>query len=771
MKRIVIILYLLTFYLIGYSQSLLITGRIIDTNQIPIPNASIMVYSQDSTLISFGFSDSVGEFHIQADSTRCNKIRISCLGFETVWKSLPIGEDIKLATDSQLLSEVVIKGKRDFTKQTTTGFVYDLSYIDFIKGQNLLQAIKVIPFVDIDSEGKISVNGDKHCAIYLNGKPFDIAMTNPLQILQSLQAKDVKRVEIVTEPDFRFSNNVPAINIITSPKSLDGIYLNGMMKYQTVPNTKVGASLLAKKEYVDFSFSYNYDYQRQHNQPIYQSVTTDDNKTILQGNGDGNWHTHILRALTSWHIDSLNVIYTDIHAKINNDDYITKWIEQNESAIGTENDNLKRNQSSATKGTLEANVIYRNYFRHNSKQEHFMVGYRYAYNPDKRNCTITDSSNSSNLLTQKTNGGVNEHTINLLTTVPILHQHQLSFGARTIYRKANISSTDNSGLSYSQSITYPYFSYIGSMNWFNAAINLSCEYEYLLMNNLHGSDTNRKSKNFYFLPSINIYRSFNNWRINISYGRKLQRPSIVMLNPFYNSENSHFHQVGNPDLKAEIKDIMTIGTSFFKKRVSLSLGLSYSHTDNAILYYQKESSDLGTIISSYDNIGKLNTLTGNMFINWQPISSLVLKLNINGGLYNLRSKRLSLSQKDYIFNAFGWIDYYLLNNWNIGVNVMHYKQAPEPFGTVNSITNYSTHVGKICLKGALSTTIEIANPFNRYSKLKTTVNNTMFSTKKVNYMNARYVGLNISYTFQYGEKSKLKRDSSLSNSDQNSGVQ
>ena len=510
MKRIVIILYLLTFCLIGYSQSLLITGRIIDTNQIPIPNASIMVYSQDSTLISFGFSDSVGEFHIQADSTRCNKIRISCLGFETVWKSLPIGEDIKLATDSQLLSEVVIKGKRDFTKQTATGFVYDWSYIDFIKGQNLLQAIKVIPFVDIDSEGKISVNGDKHCAIYLNGKPFDIAMTNPLQILQSLQAKDVKRVEIVTEPDFRFSNNVPAINIITSPKSLDGIYLNGMMKYQTVPNTKVGASLLAKKEYVDFSFSYNYDYQRQHNQPIYQSVTTDDNKTILQGNGDGNWHTHILRALTSWHFDSLNVIYADIHAKINKDNYTTRWVEQSESSIGKENDNLNLNQNWATKGTLEANIIYRNFFNHNSNQEHFSIGYRYAYNPDKRNY-IQTSSGCLNPMTQKTAGGINEHTLNLLTIVPVSRWHQFSFGTRTIYRKGEVNSSDNSGLSYSQSITYPYINYAGHLKWFNAAVNLNGEYEYLSMRNEYKIGTDSKSNHFYFLPSVKLYRSFGNW--------------------------------------------------------------------------------------------------------------------------------------------------------------------------------------------------------------------------------------------------------------------
>lgn len=770
MKCIVCILYLLTFYLIGYGQSMLITGRVIDENQSPIPDASIMVYSQDSVLVSFGFSDSLGEFCIQTDSIKSNKIKISCLGFKSVWKYLPIDKCIELTTDSEFLSEVVIKGKRNFTKQTTSGFVYDLSNINFIKGQNLLQAIRVVPFVDIDSEGQISVNGNERCLIYHNGKPFDMAMTNPRQILQSLQAKDVNKIEIVTERDFRFGNNIPVINIITSHNSLNGVYCNGEARYKTTPNVKAGASLLAKNDFVDFSLSYNYDYQSQHNQPIYQHITTPDNTTTLQGKGDGNWHTHIFRALTSLHFDSLNVVYADIHAKINKDSYTTRWFEQSENSIGTENDNLNLNQNWATKGALEANMIYRNYFKRNSNQEHFSIGYRYAYNPDKRNY-IQTSSGCLNPITQKTAGGINEHTLNLLTIVPVSRWHQFSFGARTIYRKGEVNSSDNSGLSYSQSITYPYINYTGHFKWLNAAVNLNGEYEYLSMCDEYKASTDSKSNHFYFLPSVKIYRSFDNWNINISYNRNLQRPSMLMLNPFCDSQNGYFQRVGNPDLEAEIKDNITLGAFFFKKRISMSLGLTYSHTDNAILYYQKEFSESGAIISSYDNIGRLNTLTGNIFVNWQPVSALVLKCNINGGLYNLSSGNLNLYQKDYTLNVFGWIDYYFPKNWNIGCNVMHFKQAPEPFGTVNSITNYSIHIDKTWMGGALSTSVELATPFSRYSKFKTKVSNPMFSTEKINYIIARYFGVSISYTFQQGKKSNLKRDSSLINSDQNSGVQ
>lgn len=79
----------------------------------------------------------------------------------------------------------------------------------------------------------------------------------------------------------------------------------------------------------------------------------------------------------------------------------------------------------------------------------------------------------------------------------------------------------------------------------------------------------------------------------------------------------------------------------------------------------------------------------------------------------------------------------------LGANVLHFKQASEPFGKINSITNYSVHIGKSWLNGALSTSLEVASPFSKYSKLENTVSNTMFSTKRINYMNARRIGLNL----------------------------
>jgi hypothetical protein len=752
-------------------QTHLIKGRIVDDSKAPISNAYIMICTQDSTIVSSGISDSRGMFSVLSDSVRSYLIKVTCLGFCTYWNTLPISDDIVLYTDNLLLSEVVVKGKKNPTKRTASGLIYDLTNISFVKERNVFQVLSLVPFVDVDNSGHIRVNGSKDYEIYLNGKPFDIGMKNPAQILQSFQAKDIKKIEVVTNPDLRFNNyNVPVINIITYPNSLDGIYVNGSVKYQTQPNAATGLSFLAKKNHVDFSTSYNYDYRSQFKQPIDQLVTFGENSTAIAGKGDGEWHTHILRAMTSWRIDSISVIYADFHAKINKSEYTTKWVERSLSNVISSESGQIINRNSAKEGTIEANVIYRNYFRNRPNKEHFMIGYRYTHNPDKRKNAISNTSDSYIPMTQHTSGGVNEHTLNASMNVLFAGRQQINLGARTIYRNANITSTDNSGLSYYQSITYPFLSYMGNFQGIRVSVSLSGEYDYLSMKSVYMAQDGHSSQNFYLLPSVSIYKSFKKWNVNMAYRRDLKRPTIVMLNPFLNSENDYFSQSGNPNLKSETKDLISVGTSYFASGISLSLGLSYVHTADAILSCQRKLSDSENIRSSYDNIGRVSAFVGNVFVNWQPVTPLVIKFNVNGGPYHLSSSEIGLSQNDYTFNLFCWMDYYLPKNWNLGANVMHFKQEPEPFGTVNSITKYSGRVGKSWLNGRLSTSLEISCPFKKYAKLKTLVENISFSTHKVNYMTVRYVGVDVVYTFQRGQKSKLKRDSSLINSDQNNGV-
>ena len=76
------------------------------------------------------------------------------------------------------------------------------------------------------------------------------------------------------------------------------------------------------------------------------------------------------------------------------------------SAYNSENKNIA--------GTAEANVIYRNLFR-NTGDEHWVIGYRYTYNPDVRHYYQTNSNLLGNerRTKRKTNGGLHKHSLSV----------------------------------------------------------------------------------------------------------------------------------------------------------------------------------------------------------------------------------------------------------------------------------------------------------------------------------------------------------------------
>lgn len=129
-------------------------------------------------------------------------------------------------------------------------------------------------------------------------------------------------------------------------------------------------------------------------------------------------------------------------------------------------------------GSVESNVVYRNYFRSNLKQERFSIGYRYTYNPDVRN--YIQKLNEDEDYNRKTTGGLNEHT--LMTNLLLCNsaKHLINIGATQVFRTGRTQSTflplnkekkqssDLTGnadnMNYTQNISALYVSYNGTIS-------------------------------------------------------------------------------------------------------------------------------------------------------------------------------------------------------------------------------------------------------------------------------------------------------------------
>ncbi len=90
----------------------------------------------------------------------------------------------------------------------------------------LSDVLSAIPSVDVDPDGNVSLRGDSNVLILIDGKPStQLSGSAAGDNLQSIPAKDIERIEVMTTPPAQFKAEGAAgvINIITRKKRPQGV--------------------------------------------------------------------------------------------------------------------------------------------------------------------------------------------------------------------------------------------------------------------------------------------------------------------------------------------------------------------------------------------------------------------------------------------------------------------------------------------------------------------------------------------------------------------
>src|SRR5207245_4038308 len=86
--------------------------------------------------------------------------------------------------------------------------------------------LSAIPSVDVDPDGNVSLRGDSNVLILIDGKPStQFSGSAAGDNLQSVPAKDIERIEVMTTPpaQFKADGTAGVINIITRKKRPEGV--------------------------------------------------------------------------------------------------------------------------------------------------------------------------------------------------------------------------------------------------------------------------------------------------------------------------------------------------------------------------------------------------------------------------------------------------------------------------------------------------------------------------------------------------------------------
>jgi hypothetical protein len=190
----------------GYSQTITLKGKVTGPDNFPLESATVYLTSvKDSTVVDYTITNQNGSWELKTRAVnQAVFLKISYVGFadykdkfEKIVESRDFGT-LKLADRSTNLDEVVIESEIPPIRVKQDTLEFDAASFKVRPDANVQELLKQLPGVDIDADGKITINGKEVNQIMVNGKPFfdkdgKIALQNlPAELIKKVQISDTK---------------------------------------------------------------------------------------------------------------------------------------------------------------------------------------------------------------------------------------------------------------------------------------------------------------------------------------------------------------------------------------------------------------------------------------------------------------------------------------------------------------------------------------------------------------------------------------------------
>lgn len=211
MKRIFALLTSLLLLLVcasAQNKRIVVSGSIMESDtKEPIEQATVQLFSlPDSTFASGVVSLQNGKFTLSGIKAGKYVLKVSFVGFQTVMKPLQLTSakpafnigQILLVPDAIMLDEAVIVAEAPQVVVVQDTTVYNASAYRVPEGAMLEELVKKLPGAEVDSDGKITINGKEVKKIMVDGKEFftddpKLAMKNlPVNMVDKVKAYDKK---------------------------------------------------------------------------------------------------------------------------------------------------------------------------------------------------------------------------------------------------------------------------------------------------------------------------------------------------------------------------------------------------------------------------------------------------------------------------------------------------------------------------------------------------------------------------------------------------
>lgn len=780
-----------------------VKGRVIDSKtEESIPYATVGAEQNDSILVRVA-ADANGVFRLNLPEGKYG-LSISSVGYATLYQEIEVPANAqpvdlgKLSlTEGTALQEVTVQAMRPLIRSDVDKVTYAVEADPEAISNNLLEMMRKVPLLSVDAEDNITLNGQSNFKILMNGKNSSLLSgSNVKDILKSIPANTIKDIEVITNPPSKYEAEGIGgiINIITtSRRELNG--LTGTIGLRGDIRGGFGGNLYLMGQTGKFTMSGSYFIQRFRSPEGYNRTESElENFLSDDYRYNNSRQEYSYKGLSqglnlegSYEIDSLNLLTLSVQGYLGNNrmNLQLNSVESNVERTPMR-EFLNHTNSRNSWGYVSGNLDYQHSFR--KPEQMLTASYRFELNPNgsEYKQDIENILNYPGYHQESDNDAQGmEHTFQIDYIDPITPMHQIEGGAKYILRQ---NTSNSSGfklpesetealpipindLDYTQHILGIYGGYTLRIKKWSAKAGFRLETTW---NDIHFKNENPTTADntlFNIIPYVSAaWQVKENQTLKVGYTQRMQRPGIWYLNPYLNDSDPLNISQGNPDLESEITHSVSADYSYFTPKFNLMAGLQGRFRDNGIEEFSSIDPN-GVRYTTYENIGKQQVYSANLYLSWTIARPLVVDFNGTVGYLHVESKAKGMENDGIVHNCYLGIRWNAWKNGSIRANAGCGSQSIslQNSGMFYYWTGFS--INQSFLKNKLNVNLSISDPFEKWKTFRQEYTDPTYRMKQTYQMRNFQVYLGVSYTFGKMNSYVKKARRSITNDDVTGGGQ
>lgn len=640
-----------------------ITGRIVDekSNQ-PVPYASVaLVAKPDSVLAGGALCDEKGNFELQNTPTGRFWLRISFIGFKTVFKdSIFISPNnptinlgvIRLSSSSTNLKEVNIIENQDLLLQNIDRRVFNVDQNIVTQGASATEVMQQVPGVSVDADGGISLRGSSDLNILIDGKPSTLTGGRNA-ILDQIPASSIERIEIITNPSAKYDADGGGgmINIILKKNTKPGI--NGSVNVNVGSREKYNGSINLnisnKKWNVTTSYSYRNDYRFNRGINERFNFFADTAYYLNTRNYGTNRNiNHLIRTTFDYELSktfnySIGVTASTQSSKQGGDvdyDYLSpSFVElANSQRFNVQNNNGFNYELNGgfKKKFVKKQAEWTFDFNFSNNQGKDTAGFRQFFDdiliiprPFQNNTTFSKSQ----IVTLQTDYNITIKKIKIESGLKYINRNidnDFISNSRNAIDEAFVYDV---GLSnhfvFNEQVAGAYTSLSGSLknDWAYQA-GLRAEQTFTQSDLI---TTNQQFNYDYFglFPSAYLLKKYKDKsEFRAGYSRRINRPNARQLNPFPEYNDPFNLNIGNPFLRPEFTNSYEISHTYKTNSWNIYSSI-YNRFTTGVTQRVRQVNDDGVAVTTFSNLNTRSASGGEVTVKWQAKKWIDMTGNLN----------------------------------------------------------------------------------------------------------------------------------------------